>query len=166
MAEEDAADVVAAVEAEPLALLAEAQPRRGGAALAQLPYDVTGWTLPMQMGVEVVAVAEPVSAETRRTLQAVSKIEPIPGKVEGSGPVFSFSHNSNAAVRAVNDILAAGGSVSFAKTESAIYATGAAASILQKDGVDAASIKETPAGAMAGEEAAHRALRTVGRQHR
>jgi hypothetical protein len=119
-----------------------------GAALAQLPYDVTGWTLPIQMGVETIAVAEPVSAETRRTLQAVSKVEPIPGKVEGSGPVFSFSHNTNSAVRAVNDILAAGGSVSFAKSESAIYATGASASLLQKDGVDAASIKETPAGAV------------------
>ncbi|MGA3236832.1 MAG: M14 metallopeptidase family protein [Bryobacteraceae bacterium] len=117
----------------------------GDAALAQLPYDVTGWTLPMQMGVEVAAVAEPVSAETRRTLQKIERMEPIPGKVEGSGPVFVFSHNSNAAFRAVNDVLAAGGKVAFAKTENAVYATGASA-ILQKSGVDATSVKETPAG--------------------
>ena len=64
-------------------------------------------------------------------------MEPIRGKVEGSGPVFAFSHNSNASLEAVNDILAAGGTVSFAKTESTIYASGAVAPILQKDGVDA-----------------------------
>src|ERR1700722_4698798 len=53
----------------------------GDAALAQLPYDVTGWTLPMQMGVEVAAVAEPVFAETRRTLHMFESVEAIPGKV-------------------------------------------------------------------------------------
>jgi hypothetical protein len=92
----------------------------------------------MQMGVEVDAVAEPVSAETRRTLRKLDRIEPIPGKVEGAGPVFAFTHNSNAAFHAVNDILAAGGKVAFAKTENAVYVTGAAG-ILQKNGVDATS---------------------------
>jgi len=111
---------------------------------AQTPYDVTGWTLPMQMGVEVVAVAQPVGEDTRKTLRKIEHVEPIRGKVEGAGPVFAFSHDSNAALEAVNDILAAGGTVSFAKTESTIYASGAAASILQKDGVDAASMKEAP----------------------
>src|ERR1017187_1432766 len=82
------------------------------AAPAQLPYDVTGWTLPLQMGVEVVAVAEPVDDATRRTLRKIERVDPIQGKVEGSGPVFSFSHNSNAALRVVNDVLAAGGTVS------------------------------------------------------
>ena len=98
----------------------------------------------MQMGVEVVAISEPVSPETRRTLQKVDRIAAIPGKVQGSGPVFSFSHNSNFAFKAVNDVLAAGGKVSFAKTENAVYVTGAAAT-LQKNGVDATSVKETPA---------------------
>ncbi len=68
------AALAAAVEAAVEAVAAEAAAGGGGgsggarpaaAALAQLPYDVTGWTLPMQMGVEVVAVAEPVTAETR-----------------------------------------------------------------------------------------------------
>ena len=85
------------------------RPRAGGAGRhhAQLPYDVTGWTLPMQMGVEVVAVTEPVDDATRRTLRKIERVEPMQGKVEGSGPVFAFSHNSNAALRAVNEILAA-----------------------------------------------------------
>ena len=98
----------------------------------------------MQMGVEVAAVAEPVSEETRQTLRKIERVEPIRGKIEGAGPVFAFSHNSNAALQAVNDILAAGGTVSFAKSESTIYATGAAAALLQKDGLDAASLKEAP----------------------
>jgi hypothetical protein len=101
------------------------------------------------MGVETVAVAEPVSPETRRTLHAIEKVESIPGKIEGSGPVFAFSHNSNASLRAVNDILTSGGTVSFAKGASTIYASGAPASLLQKNGVDASSLKETPAAAVA-----------------
>ena len=28
---------------------------------AQFPYDVTGWTLPMQMGVEVQAITQPIA---------------------------------------------------------------------------------------------------------
>ena len=71
----------------------EVQSAVGGAAAAgarpppaQFPYDVTGWTLPMQMGVEVIAVSQPVGADTRATLRKLDRIEPIAGKVEGSGP--------------------------------------------------------------------------------
>ena len=109
-----------------------------------MPYDVTGWTLPIQMGVEVVTVAQPVSEATRRSLRKIERVEPLQGKVEGAGPVFAFSHNSNAALRAVNEILAAGGTVSFAKSDGAIYATGNAAAILRKEGIDAKSLGEAP----------------------
>jgi hypothetical protein len=121
----------------------------GGAAPAapppgtnQLPYDVTGWTLPLQMGVEVVSVAEPVSAETRASLRKMERAPAIEGRIEGSGPVFAFSHNSNASMAAVNELLAAGVKVSFAKTEPTIFADGNAAAILRKDGVDATTVKE------------------------
>jgi hypothetical protein len=123
---------------------AAAVPAGGQAAPAQVPYDVTGWTLPIQMGVEVVTVAQPVGDATRRALRKIERVEPIQGKVEGAGPVFAFSHNSNAALRAVNRILAAGGTVSFAKSDGAIYATGNAGAILQKEGVDARSLTEAP----------------------
>jgi hypothetical protein len=56
---------------------------------------------------------------------------------------LAFSHTSNAALRAVNDILAAGGTVSFAKTDGTIYAT-KAAEILKRYGVDAKSVTEAP----------------------
>ena len=52
------------------------------------PYDVTGWTLPIQMGVEVVAVTQPVSDATRASLRKIDRVEPIQGKVEGIGPGF------------------------------------------------------------------------------
>lgn len=115
------------------------------ASLPQLPYDVTGWTLPMQMGVETILVSEPVAEDARKTLRRMERVDPIQGKVEGSGPVFAFSHNSNAALRAVNDILNAGGAVAFSKTEPTIYATGKVELILQSNGVDAKSLKEAPA---------------------
>jgi hypothetical protein len=111
---------------------------------AQMPYDVTGWTLPVQMGVEVVTVAQPIGEAARRALRKIERVGPMVGKVEGAGPVYAFSHNSNAALRAVNEILASGGTVSFGKSEGAIYATGNAGAILRKDGVDAKSLAEAP----------------------
>ena len=126
-------------------------PAADGAAAApappsQFPYDVTGWTLPMQMGVEVTGVYQPIAAATRSTFRALSRVDPIAGKVEGSGPVFAFSHQTNASLRAVNELLAAGATVTFSKTEGTIYAKGDAAAILRKNGVDAKSLKEAPDG--------------------
>jgi len=111
----------------------------------ETPYDVTGWTLPMQMGVTTIMVVEPVSSETRAALKKIDRVAPIAGKVEGSGPVFAFSHNSNASMKSVNDILNAGGTVSFSKSDAMIYAGGNAASILKNNGVDARSVNDMPA---------------------
>ncbi|MFT4112008.1 M14 metallopeptidase family protein [Silvibacterium sp.] len=80
-----------------------------------LPYDVTGWTLPMQMGVRADAVTDPVSGEERAHLELLTTVATPKGAVEGAGPVFALSHKSNASFEAVNDILAAGGSVSFSR---------------------------------------------------
>ncbi len=111
----------------------------------ETPYDVTGWTLPMQMGVTTVMVVEPVSDETRAALKKIDRVTPIQGKIDGAGPVFAFSHNSNAALKSVNEILDAGGSVSFGKSDAMIYATGKAESILRGNGVDAKSMPQAPA---------------------
>jgi len=108
----------------------------------ETPYDVTGWTLPMQMGVNVVMVVEPVESDARAALKKIDHVAPIVGKIEGSGPMFAFSHNSNAAMKSVNDILNAGGTVSFGKSE--IFAGGNAASILKNNGVDAKSVNDSP----------------------
>jgi len=80
--------------------------------LSQRPYDVTGWTLPMQMGVEVQAMTTPPSKKFTDSLK------PVPVK-NGSivGYAAPFSHAENASFRAVNEILAAKGSVSFGGEE-------------------------------------------------
>jgi Zinc carboxypeptidase len=72
--------------------------------LSQRPYDVTGWTLPFQMGVEAHAVTTPLTPEFRKSLERVNSIK---------GLAAPFDHNANASFRAVNQILAAKGSVSF-----------------------------------------------------
>ena len=123
----------------------------------KLPYDVTGWTLPMQMGVRVDAVTDPVGEDQRSALELVSKIDPLSVSVEGAGPTFILSHKPDASFMAVNDILAAGGSVAFSRDEvqtaegpetGAFVVTGMGRekllSIAQKYGVGAVSTSRNP----------------------
>src|SRR6185436_41148 len=72
----------------------------GGARLR--PYDVTGWTLPVQMGVETAPVTPPVKAEDRAALERVKTFSPLPGKVDGAGGAYVLSHRPNAAFKAIN----------------------------------------------------------------
>jgi len=81
------------------------------------PYDVTGWTLTMQMDVHVAPVLQPVSDEQRANLQPIAQFTPPPGSVEGGGATYVLSHKPNASFKAINDILAEGGRVGFASTE-------------------------------------------------
>jgi hypothetical protein len=74
------------------------------------PYDAAGWTLPLQMGVEVIEARTPVEAE----LQLVTEtIRATPGTVTGSGPAFVLDNTTNAANLAVNRVIDAGGTVAF-----------------------------------------------------
>jgi hypothetical protein len=73
-------------------------------ALSQRPYDVTGWTLPYQMGVEAHAMTSPLTKQFRDGLRAVKAIDDL---------TAPMNHGTNASFRAVNEILAAGGKVSF-----------------------------------------------------
>jgi hypothetical protein len=84
-----------------------------------LPYDVAGWTLPMQMGVETSVVLQPVSAEQRAGLRLIEQAATPPGGVQGTGSVFALSHRANAAFKALNEALAAGAKVGFAPGASA-----------------------------------------------
>jgi hypothetical protein len=84
----------------------------------KLPYDVTGWTLPMQMGVQVAPVLEPLSQVERASLKKLEHFSAPTGSIEGSGNVFVLGHRTNASFKALNAILDAGGHVSFAPTES------------------------------------------------
>jgi hypothetical protein len=77
-------------------------------AITQRPYDVTGWTLPYQMGVEVHAMTSPPSKQFRDSLRTVKEI---------TGLSAPFDRGANASFRAVNEILAANGAVNFSGNE-------------------------------------------------
>lgn len=81
------------------------------------PYDVSGWTLPMQMGVQVAAVLQPLTQDQRAGFRRIEKFTPPAGKVEGAGPAYILSHQANAVFKVLNQIFAAGGRVSFSSSE-------------------------------------------------
>lgn len=100
------------------------------------PYDVAGWTLPMQMGVEVAVVSEPLTDSQRAGLQRIEQVTPPPGGVQGTGPAYVLSHQPNAVFAAVNEILASGGQVSFSKTEIATPSGGPEEGAIVVSGMD------------------------------
>jgi hypothetical protein len=70
------------------------------------PYDLAGWTLPIQMGVEVVRVDEPFQASTR---EVADRVTVPPGSVSGTATFgWALTPRSNASAVAVNRLLAAG----------------------------------------------------------
>ncbi len=71
------------------------------------PYDLSGWTLPLQMGVEVDRIEAPFDASLEKLVAPVR----APFGVEGEGRTFLLDPRSNASVRAVNRLLAAGADV-------------------------------------------------------
>ena len=76
------------------------------------PYDLAGWTLPMQMGVRVDRVAEVPGVASARVDGAVRAPA---GEVAGGGSFgYAISHRPNAAVIAQNRLLAAGAEVAWA----------------------------------------------------
>ncbi len=82
-----------------------------GKALDHRPYDVTGWTLPLQMGVEVAAVRSPVSSEQRKGLEKIAKVALPSGAVQGAGSSFLLTGRENNTYRALNRVFTAGGTV-------------------------------------------------------
>jgi len=83
----------------------------------QIPYDVAGWTLPLQMGVDVAEITSPLPKELRSKLRVLDKVAPPAGSISGSGAWYVLDHRTNAAFKAVNRILKAGGKVSIAGKE-------------------------------------------------
>jgi len=76
-------------------------------------YDMMGWTLPYQFGVEVFAANSPV--DIHMSLQ--KEVKPPLGTVSGR-PEFAYliDHNVNASFTATNRILKKGGTVQWAKS--------------------------------------------------
>jgi hypothetical protein len=92
--------------------------RESPTAPPKLPYDVTGWTLPMQMGVQVAPVLQPIADADRATLEKLEKFSPPSGSITGgASAAYVFSRKSNASFKALNEILDGGGHVSFGSVE-------------------------------------------------
>jgi hypothetical protein len=77
-----------------------------------LPYDVTGWTLPLQMGVTVDAVTDPLTPDQRSLLSRIDEISLPKVGIDGTGATFAISHKTNASFQLVNAALAQGAKVS------------------------------------------------------
>ena len=81
----------------------------------ETPYDLAGWTLPIQMGVEVARIEQPFQARTE-DVAGLAMLEE--GSVAGDATAgYVLSPRSNGAVRGVNMLLSAGVGVSVAKEE-------------------------------------------------
>jgi hypothetical protein len=69
------------------------------------PYDLTGWTLPMQMGVQVERIDGPLDAE----LEAIETAAPIPRDIERTASAWlAIDPRSSDAATVVNRLLGAG----------------------------------------------------------
>ncbi|MDF0542244.1 M14 family metallopeptidase [Sphingobium sp. H39-3-25] len=87
-----------------------------------LPYDVTGWTLPMQMGVRVDRIVQPIDA-VRGDMHKIAQATPPAGSVSGEGSTYLVSRKINNSYRVLNTALAAGGKATW--TSAALTAGGA-----------------------------------------
>ncbi|WP_421976559.1 M14 family metallopeptidase [Roseivirga seohaensis] len=77
------------------------------------PYDLAGWTLPMQMGVTVDRITENFSASTS---DITEKLKPVAGTVSGNGKYgYVFSNKDNLSAKAINRLQKAGYTVSIIK---------------------------------------------------
>ncbi|NIR50288.1 hypothetical protein GWN42_08870 [candidate division KSB1 bacterium] len=66
------------------------------------PYDVTGWTLPLMMGVETVEIESPFDADLTR----LQSLETPPGKLVNDGERgYLISHRTNRSFALINHLL-------------------------------------------------------------
>ena len=73
------------------------------------PYDIAGWTLPMQMNVDVDFISDNIDVDTTR-IDGMIDVEA--GNVSGNARFgYALSHAMNASVKAVNSLLNDGESV-------------------------------------------------------
>jgi hypothetical protein len=68
------------------------------------PYDLSGWTLPFQMGVEVHRIEQPIDISMERVAEPLAPR----GRVQGEGNTWLIDPRENAGARAINRLLRAG----------------------------------------------------------
>jgi hypothetical protein len=76
------------------------------------PYDLTGWTLPEQLGVRAFRVETPFEA----SVEEIDRAAVEPGRVSGTGDFgYALPRRANASVRVANRLLAQGAPVYWAE---------------------------------------------------
>lgn len=114
------------------------------------PYDITGWTLPLQMGVQVERIEQAFTASAQPVSGLVS---PGQTKVEGgTGYGYALSPNENASFHAVNRLL--GGKAKVARLMEAsdglaagsFVVTGAKTELIKDMGLSAKGLASKPGG--------------------
>ena len=70
----------------------------------KVPYDLAGWTLPLQMGIEVDRIEKPFKVRTE-IIESL-EVSMQPGKVKSGKAGYILSQNSNGSIIAVNKLLA------------------------------------------------------------
>jgi hypothetical protein len=129
----------------------------GGGKPVDLPYDVTGWTLPMQMGVTTAAITQKLTPDALAALKPVEKAEAT-GGVTGSGSAFVLSRDTNASFLVANAAAKKGAKLGFSsgpvttangEETGAIVITGIARDALQalaaEHGATVTAMAEVPA---------------------
>ncbi len=116
-----------------------------------LPYDVTGWTLPMQMGVKVDRITAPIDASVTAQLAKLDKAEAPVGGISGEGATYLLSRKVNGSFKVLNGVLAAGGKAWFASdADQSIAVSGIGRPALEKllaaNAVSATAVASAPAG--------------------
>lgn len=86
------------------------------------PYDLSGWTLPLQMGVVAIGVGEPFPIDG---LHRVDSIAVPPGTVSGRGSVVALDPRLNATHRAVHEVLSREGRGTVTFTDALLQVEGA-----------------------------------------
>ena len=86
---------------------------------ADRPYDVTAWTLGLQMGVTVNRLDQPVPVSlTRRHARAGRQ-----GRIIGDGPAIAFGRQANAAATLINRLWAKGATIGWSPSPIAAHDT-------------------------------------------
>ena len=114
----------------------------------QRPYDVSGWTLPMQMGVETTVITTPMTAQQRNALHAIDKIALPAGGVQGSGTTYTVSRNMNASFKLLNAAIGGGAQASFTKNE-IVLSGGTVPDLAREQSLTVQAVAKAPADAVA-----------------
>jgi hypothetical protein len=83
----------------------------------EVPYDVAGWSLGMQMGVEMDEVAEPFPTQG---LARIDSMRVRPGTIVDGGAAYALDPRMNATHRAVHETVRDGGRVVFLRDSLAV----------------------------------------------